>query len=307
MGLIGLRLLVSRSFPRILDGEAGGDDEHLSETCGSARFDDHPAEAEVDGEISELASEFREAQSVALSPGGDRPQFDESSHTVPDRSGVGRIEERECLDVSEIPRGHLEDHSGEISPLYLRLCELGAAGEVVFSVETDAHTGSETPATACPLVGRCLRDGFDGQTLDLRAFAVARDSRRSSVDDRANARNGQRRLSNVGRHDDSPSGVRREDPVLFRSREPCVQGNNLGVWQTEALERVDGITDLPLTGTEDENVAVAFAIQLFDGVADALRLVPRLRTILVVERSVAGLDGIRTAGHFHDGSMGEVL
>ena len=73
---------------------------------------------------------------------------------------------------------------------------------ILFIVKPDANAGSDTTATTCTLVCGGLCDGFDMQLLDLVPVAVTFDAGKSGIDDKADARNGQRRFSDVGRQND---------------------------------------------------------------------------------------------------------
>ncbi len=75
----------------------------------------------------------------------------------------------------------------------------------------------------------------------------------------------------------------REHLVLFRRRQPGVEGHDLGAAQSAVSERVGGVADLPFAGEEDQDVAVALAGELLD------RLAHRVDGV-AVERLVA---------HFH--------
>ena len=90
---------------------------------------------------------------TAPSPGRMAPELLEQGDAVGDAAGVGRLDEREALDVAEAERGHLQDDRGQVGAQDLGLGELGPGGEVVLGVEADADAGRDAPAAPGPLVG----------------------------------------------------------------------------------------------------------------------------------------------------------
>jgi len=132
-------------------------------------------------------------------------------------AAVGRVEERELVDLAEPERLHLQDHRSEAGAQDLGV-RIGRAGlEVLRGVQADADAVRLAAAAALALVGGCLRDGFDRQSLDLQARAVAADPRGARIDDRADARHRQRRLGDVRRQHD-PARVVRLGPGSIEGR-----------------------------------------------------------------------------------------
>ena len=188
---------------------------------------DHPAEPRVDGQLREPAADVGD-RAVAV----EGAEFLQQQHAVADAALVGRIEEREVLDVAELQRRHLQDHRGEVGPQDLGVGEARPRLEVLLGVQPDAHAGRDAPRAARPLRGRGLRDRLDRQPLHLGPAAVARDARGAGVDDVADAGHGQRRLGDVGGQHDSAAGVRLEDLLLLGRRQPGVERQHLGVLST---------------------------------------------------------------------------
>ena len=139
----------------------------------------------------------------------------EQAQSIANLAGVRRFDEREVRDLAEPGLGHLQDHGREVGAQDLGLGELRTGGEVLLAVEPDADARSQASAASGPLVGRCLRDGFDRQSLHLGARRIARDSREPGVDHVPDAGYGQRGLGHVRGQDDPTAGVWREHPLLL--------------------------------------------------------------------------------------------
>ena len=85
---------------------------------------------------------------------------------VADLAPVGRVEEREVLDVAEPRRRHLEDHAGEVRAQDLRVGEARALLEVLLVVEPDADArrrrGRSGPCAGRPTPARPARSAAAG-------------------------------------------------------------------------------------------------------------------------------------------------
>ncbi|MDQ0950883.1 hypothetical protein QFZ24_004806 [Streptomyces phaeochromogenes] len=149
--------------------------------------------------------------------------------------------------------------------------------------------------------------GLDGEALDLCAVAVSGDTGGARVDHVLDARDGEGRLGDVGRQNDPAAGVLLEDAVLLGVREAGVEGEHLGEAVVLLRDRVRGVADLPLAGEEDEDVPLALALELLDGVADRGDLVAvGVVALLFEERSVTDLDRVRTPADLDDRGVPEV-
>ena len=124
------------------------------------------------------------------------------------------------LDVGQVQRFHAQDDAGQRRAQHFRIGEARPGVEIRFVVQADADALRHPAAAAGPLVGRCLRDLFDLQLLDLVAVRIALDPRQPGVDHVADARHGQRGFGHVGRQHDAPLAAGRlEDAVLLASRQ----------------------------------------------------------------------------------------
>ena len=244
-----------------------------------------------------VAAATTSAVTATLRCSGDGPDLVEQLHAGGDAAGVRGLHERKPCDVAETERRHLQDDGSQVGPQDLGVGVLRPAVEVVLGVQPDADPGSDPATATLALVGARLRDGFDREALHLRAGAEARDARQPRVDDVVDARDGERRLGDVGGQHDPPLPMDSEHPVLLGRGQPRVERQYLELvgdplW-FQLLQRVGGVADLPLPGTEDEDVAGSLRHQLTDGLGDRLRLV-------VHELVVANLHGIRATRHLDD-------
>ncbi|MEY9210640.1 hypothetical protein ABH917_000086 [Thermobifida halotolerans] len=323
VALRGGLLLVHRALPGVLDGQRRGDDHDLVHAAVAVGLQDHPAQPRVHGELGELAAQRGEPGASALR-GLQRAQFGEQRDAVLDLAAVRAVDERELRDVAEPQRGHLQDDRGQVGAQDLGVGELRAGEEVLLGVQPDADALRDPAATALALVGRRLRDAFDGQALHLGAVAVAGDARGAGVHDVPDPRNRQRGLGDVGRQHHAPPGVRPEHAVLLGRGQPRVQRQDvdgvrtvLGVPAAQVLaQRLGGVADLALPAEEDQDVAGALGAQLVHRVADALDLVAVVgdgvgvivvvRQRLRLQRPVAHLDRVGAARDLDDGGVVEV-
>ena len=57
MQLVGACLLLDGPLARVLDGQRGGDHQHLAQAAEPVGLEDHPAQPRVDGQPGQLAAE----------------------------------------------------------------------------------------------------------------------------------------------------------------------------------------------------------------------------------------------------------
>ena len=276
---------------------ARGDDDDLVGAAEPVGLEHHPAHPRVDRQRRELAAERGQLAAGLL----ERAELLQQRDAVADLATVGRVQEREVLDVAEVDRRHLQDHRREAGPQDLRVGEARALLEVLLGVEPDRDAVAGTPAATLALVGAGLADRLDRQPLDLQARAVAGDPRGAGVDHVVDAGNGQRRLGDVGRQHHPPVGVRFPDALLGRRGLAREQRQDLDVAPQPPLERVGGVADLALAGEEDEDVAGPLAQELLDRIADRVGLVG-----LLVGLAVADLDREGAAGDLDDRRVPEM-
>ena len=309
VGLVGRAPLLGRALAGVLDGQGGGDDQHLAQAAVAVGLEDHAAEAGVDGQPGQALAVAGQPAHAAVVVELDGAELVQEAHAVGHGPAVGRVEEGEAGHVAEAEGGQLEDDRGQVGAEDLGLGERRAGVVVGLVVEADADAGGDAPAAAGPLGGRGLRDRLDGEALDLEAVAVARDAGRARVDDVADPGHGDRGLGHVGGQHDATARVGGEGPALLGHREPGVEGEHLGVGQGQVLEGAGRVADLALARQEHQDVARALAAELADGVGDAgVQVAPGALGLVVggAQGAVADLDRVGPARHLDDGGAAEV-
>ena len=122
VGLVGLGLLIGRALAHVLDRQRRGDHDHLLGAAEPVGLEHHAAHARIDRERRELAPERRELAAGLV----ERAQLLQQRDAVAHLAAVGRIQEREVLDVAEVDRRHLQDHRGQRRAQDLRVGEARA-------------------------------------------------------------------------------------------------------------------------------------------------------------------------------------
>ena len=318
--LVRLGPEVRRPLAWVLDGERGGDDQHLPQAAEPVGLDDHPRETRVDREYDELATEPGQPAAWVLLAGVEGAELLEELDAGLHVPLVRRVDEREAGHVTEAQGGHLEDDRGEVGPEDLGVGELRPALEVLLRVQPDADAGLDPAAPALALVGRRLADRLDRQALHLGAERVARDAGEAGVDDVADARDGQRRLGDVRRQHHPALGVALEHLVLLGAGEPGVQRHDVelvhGPLRPDLAQHVGGVPDLLLPREEHQDVAGALVDELLDRLDDRLGLVldhdltlsadVGVVVRLLDQRPVAELDRVGTPRDLDDRRRGAV-
>ena len=186
---------------------------------------------------------------------------------------VRRINEGEGGDVAQFEDEHLQDDGGEVGAQDFRLGVGGALRVVFFAVEADADAGGDAAATPGTLVGGGLRDGLYRQALRFGAQRVAADARGAGVDDRLDARHGERGFGDVGGKDDAARRLRAEHRLLVGEREAAEERQHVGVAQLFAAQAVGGFADVAFARQEDEDVVAPVLVEFGNGTDDGVRSV----------------------------------
>ena len=325
-------LLIERSFARVLDAQAGGDDEQFVRGVLVLRLKQHAAQRGIDGQPREIPAERGQ-----LAPVIQRAQFLEQRVAVINRGGRGRLHERERLHLAEVRGLHAQNYFSEIGALNLRLGEGRARIEVFLRVEPDADAVLHTARAALALIGAALGDGFNRQTLCARARIVAADARHARVNDVTDSGNGQGCFGDVRRDDDLAPGGRGEDALLIRGTESAKERNDFRRARESSFELVARFANVPFARHENEHVARAGFVEDFlrrnhSGInirevvtggprghegrrgriafagGQRSRMIIRGREFLRVSRNrcVDHFHRIHAAGHFDDGRVVEM-
>ena len=224
-----------------------------------------------------------------MSDGTELEQFAES---FADHGGLGRVEEGELLDVAKAEVEHREDHAREGGTQDFGR-RVGVAGvEILFGVETDAGAGAETSAASGALSGGGLRDGFDLETLHLRAVDIARDAREAGVDHGADAGNGDAGLGHVRGEDDAAALGKSKGALLLAGGKGGEKGDDVVLAVPHAREVVGRLADVAFAGEKHEDVVGRG--QFGDGGGNVAR---EVECLAVLGGTVAELDGVEASGH----------
>ena len=288
MLLVGLLFRVDRTSARVVARERGHDGDCGGEDGVLGRGEEHARETGFHGDLREFASGIREC-GAAFGGVFDGAELEQFAETFADHGGFGRVDEGELLDVAEAEVEHREDHAGEGGTQNLGR-RVGVAGvEILFGVEADASAGAETSATSRALSGGGLRDGFDLETLHLRAVDVARDAREAGVDYGADAGNGDGCLGHVRGEDDAAALGQSKGALLFAGGKGGEEGDDVVLAVPHAREVVGRLADVAFAGEEHEDVVGRG--QFGDGGGDVAR---EVEFLAVLWRTVAELNGVET-------------
>ncbi|MNH01854.1 hypothetical protein D3C79_610780 [compost metagenome] len=182
-------LFVHWPFTRILNRQRRGDNHHLAHATALLRFQHHTRQAWVDRQLCQLTA-LRGELVVAIVCRFNRPQFFQQTHAIQNIAFVRRFHERECGDVAQPERGHLQNHRCQVGAQDLRIGKLRSRQEILFRIQANTNTVRHTAAAALTLVGRGLRHRLDRQSLYLGTEAVAADTRRPRINHILDARYG---------------------------------------------------------------------------------------------------------------------
>ena len=153
-----------------MDGHGGNDDHDIIEAAVGIGLNEHAGHARIQWDAGKIAADGGERGLVLLVVEG--AELVEECETIADGLVLGRLDEGEFFDITELERNHLQDDAREVGAQDFRVGELGAAFKILFAVEADGDAVGNAAATAGALVGGGLRDGLDGQPLDLGARGI---------------------------------------------------------------------------------------------------------------------------------------
>ncbi len=260
VGLVGRLLAVHRPLARVLHGQRTGDDQQFRQAAQLGRFEHHAAQARVDGQARQLATQWRQ---LAFSI--DRRKLLQEVETIADGLAIRWLDKGEILDAAQAQMEHLQDHRRQVGTQDFRIGEARPAEEILLAVQAHADARLDPPATALALVGAGLGNRLDGQALHLGAVAVAADARGAAVDHVTNAGHRQRGFRHVGGQHDLAPGHGREDLLLLGRRQPRIQRQHFGKAQVGLAQYLGSIANLALAGQEDQHIAGALADALLMG------------------------------------------
>src|ERR1017187_909026 len=245
-------LFVERTFARVLNAQAGGDDEQFARGVFVLRLQQHPAQRRVNWQPREIVAELREFARVV-----ERAEFLQEQVAALNCRRWRRIDERKRLNVTEPIRLHAQNNFGQIRALDFRLRVLRGLQKIFLGIQPDAHAVLHAPGAAFALVGAALRNRFNRQPLGARAWIVTADAGEAGVNDVTDAGNGQRCFRDIRGDYDFPSVQRGKNTLLIRRAQQPEQRDDFRLAPEPALQQIARLADVAFAGHEDENVAVA--------------------------------------------------
>ena len=288
---------IERTLARILNAQAGGDDEQFARGVFVLRLQQHPAERRINRQPRQIMPELREFAFVI-----ERAKFLQQFVAAIDRRGRRRIHERTRLDVAKAIRAHPQNNFGQIRALNFRLRVLRPLVKIFFRIEPDAHAVLHATAAAFALIRATLRNGFDRQPFGARARVVAADASEAGINHVTDAGNRQRRFRDVGGDDNFPPSQRGENALLIRRAQQAEERNDFRLAPEPAFQQIARLADVAFAGHENQDVAIArFAQRGFSGAHGGVHISDVAALFGIgIERRVNHFHGKQPAGNFDD-------
>ena len=305
---VGRSLAFLRPLARILNGQCGGDHQHLAQTALFSRGNDHARHARIKRHLRQLLPDRCQRAIVS-----HRAKFEQELVAVTDCLGRRCFDERETLDIADAQSLHAQDHACQRGAKNLRIGIRRTQAELLLVIQANANAGGDAPASAGTLVGRRLGDLLDLQLLDLVAVGIALDPRQPRIDNETDARHGQRGFGNVGRQHNSAPGMRLEDSRLLLGRQTGEERQDFRMRRVVFSECFGRLANLAFARQENQHVAAVinattsaqFVASIYDGVVEiALAFLFRL---FVLHRTITNFDRIHAARNLDHRSIVEVL
>ena len=291
--LVGGRHVVGGSLAGILDGQAGGDDQHLPHAAVALGLQHRAPEAGVDGQAGQAPADGGETQAAFGRPTSSAPSSNSRrTPSVMPRASGGSMNgnaataPRPMAIMRRMTYARLVRRiSGSVKPDGRRSPPRSRGG-----CRPLPRPGRTAPRAGRPPLRRPPRPAGGGP----KRAAVARDAGRPRVDHEADAGHGQRGLGHVGGNHDPAALGAGENPALLGRGQPGEQRQHLRAGRVERPQHLAGLADLPFAGQEDQHVPRA----------SAAAGVPRRRWRRcgspARHRAVADLHRIGAAGHLDD-------
>ena len=164
-------------------------------------------------------------------------------------------------------RRHVQDDAGKVGAQDLRIGVLIARVEIFFRIQSDRDTVSDTTAATGALIRTSLANWLNRQPLHLCTVRIARNTCCTSINDVADSGHGQRGLSNICCQYHPATAMWLECATLLRIRQAAKEHDRIQIAVLARLDSFGGVANLTLTREEAQDVAIAFAHELVDGVA----------------------------------------
>ena len=247
---IRLRRFFKWTFARIGNTQKRHDHQHFRQNFVQVCFQQHFAQLRVKWQSRQRTPDPRQTHPVKCA------QIVQRAHAFADQRRRRFVHQGKLSERRQIQRRHLQDHSGKRRALNLRRCELRTFIQRFFRIKMNANTIAQTTATTAALTRACLRNLLHPEFLNPGARIITAETDESRIDHIADSGDRQRRFSDIGRKDDPAETRRTEHPLLISGGKTAEQRQDLGIRKPAAVEDFGTITDLPLSGEKNQNVAV---------------------------------------------------
>ncbi len=186
---VGVILPAHGTLARVLDLEGRREDDDLVQAPLITRGQDHAADARIQRDVGESATDTRERRGYIARLGG--PELKERLGRVGDRCCVGWIKKSELRERTQAERLETQQHAGEIGPSHFGISERRAGIEALAAEQADADARCDAPAAPGPLLAARSTDRLDRQPLDLALRVIAAEPSQPRVNHVANTRHGE--------------------------------------------------------------------------------------------------------------------
>ena len=110
--LIGGLLFLQWTLTRILNRQRGGDDHDFTHTTVFRRFQYHPSQTWVDRQLGQFTSHRGQTFFRIILFRIERAKLFQQTHAVLDIALIWRFDKRECRDIAQTQRCHLQNNRG---------------------------------------------------------------------------------------------------------------------------------------------------------------------------------------------------
>ena len=233
------------------------------------RGEEHPGVARMHRKAEHPATQFgdglkwsRTDPGAVIHPrrgrrGSNRPQVLQQSLGAFERLGLGFLEPRKVDDVVNARGLERQHHLGQVEALDLGQFLQRTLRVLAFGPEPHRDPRRRAAGAAGPLVGRGHGDLLDEEGVDAPVRVKARHAGEAAIHDHGDAVDGQRGLSDIGRHDDFAAVVAGHGAVLLLGWQLAVQRKADEATQgMRALHILHRAADLKRSGHEHEDVAL---------------------------------------------------
>ncbi len=110
MFVIRRLLFVARALTRILNRQTRSNHHHFFQTAKTRRFQNHACQTRVDWQASQFAANVSQTFLRIVGIGIDGAQLFKQAHAILNVALIRRFHKRECFNVAQSQRSHLQDN-----------------------------------------------------------------------------------------------------------------------------------------------------------------------------------------------------